>query len=197
MVTLIHKLFLCYLQYFSHTNGFCTRSTLSISAWVYIVFMKNCSTSLNSDEDVSNLTRVYCVHGGIEDQWLGMKDVGAFSSVFLLTAKSPQALWKKVLLSYLNQDEYKCIQGFKVFFVFSTTVFYVNLQYIGLPSCESTSQNPLVLSSYFTFNSRRGIALKSPLIANKCELRLKLHRLNALKSGYIRIANVKRVRELI
>ena len=65
-------------------KGFCTRSILSIEVWLLIDFWNNCSTSLYSCDDVVNVTRIYCVSGGMEDQCFGTLYMAVLFSIFLI-----------------------------------------------------------------------------------------------------------------
>ena len=89
-----------YLQYFSHMNGFCTRSMLWILKPSFIVRLNNCSTVLYSSTCEDNETRSYCELGGMaEDQLLGINLYFALLlRICSLRQESPFLLQKKKYL---------------------------------------------------------------------------------------------------
>ena len=80
-----------YLWKFSHMKGFCARSIFLITT-LLIDALNSCSTSLNSHEDESNVTRVHGSLTGVQDQWLGT--TGLFSGT-LIDIEFPEGALKK------------------------------------------------------------------------------------------------------
>ena len=129
-------------------KGFCTRSIFLITT-LLIDALNSCSTSLNSHEDESNVTRVHGSLTGVLDQWLGT--TGLFSGT-LIDIEFPEGALKKA-----KTERIDCLKDPMVPFSFVLLCIF--------KKCLTR----LIFSYFFRLTSRHNMRLL--LIVNTYSLR--------------------------